>query len=462
MNRLFLILAFLIQSCLSVMAQSITISPPDTTKSYSGKPMTACIEFISKSPNLMFVENGGETVQAPQQGPDGMYAYTCICDVNDTNTFGFNISLKGKVDKESLTVFIEDQQKKEYIINLASDIRVTVREKLKVIPVENTARAIIISNSDHLKIVSLTKETVEGPELTDNNTYRYTVSFDVTTPESRDIDRSLTFYSSTSEASYDLGKFSPKGGIELGVRVLTSSCYDQIINHAKNSFVNGNYKEAYEACQQALADNSCPDKPQDLTEDKADMEKYRKLSIAIHNADFLFKKAQKFETMQQDSALYYHVEAKKYRNYIQKENPSDPYCLECERYYNNYKQSLGRQISGCVVHKTMMDLQGHNIPLAGVYIMLAEYKLETDNINGVKVSKAGKSLGDPKKWGQTDENGNFTVYIPYNTKDTIYKLIFTADKETMMDKDSNRFEYLPKDAAKETNLIVKIAPKQLN
>jgi len=463
MNRFFLILGFFIQSCLLTVAQSITITPLDLTKSYNGNPNTACVEFISKNPNLVIDENNGEAVQSPQKRPDGLYVYTCICDVTDTNKFGFNISAKGKVDKQILKVYIEDKQYFQYQIDVAGDISVKLLNDMLVIPVENTARAIITSNNDKLKIESLTKEKVEGPELTANNTFQYTVSFDVTTPESRDVDRSLTFSTGTSEdVKYDLGQLSPKKGLEISVIVLVTSCYDQIVNYAKNSFLNGNYKEAYETYRKALADNSCPDKPQDLTEDKAKMELYRKLTIAIQNADVLYKKAEQFGNTQQDSALYYQGEAKKFRNYIRKENPSDPYCLEYERYYNDFIQKMGRQISGRVVHNTMMDLQGHNLPIKDVYIILTEHKRETKNINDVQVPQAGKETGNPKVLGQTDANGNFTVYVPYNTKDTIYQLNFTADKEAMMNKTSYRFEYLPKDVDKETNLIVKLTPKNLN
>jgi hypothetical protein len=461
LSKILLLIAALFSFQSLINAQSITITPIDLTRQYDGTGNTARIDFVSLSPNLLIEENAGTPVLAPQKREDGKYVYTCICDVNDTNKFIFNITEKGSVDKVEWQVKrITKNQYFEYEIEVVG-IEVKILNNFQVVPVANTARAFITSNSNHLEIESLTGEKAEGPVLNANNSFDYTVSFDLTTPESRNIPRSLKFKVDASMASIDLGTLSPKQGVDIAVIVLASSCYPQIINHARQSFLSGNYKEAYDTYQQALQDTSCPDKPQDTSEDSRKMEEQRKLAISIQNGDALFKKAEGFVAQNQiDSAMYYHAEARKFRNFILKANPGDDHVLAQENQYQAFKQRAGRQVSGRVLNNALMDMQGNNLPIEGAYVVLTTHKRDSKKVNGVDVPKAGDEKGKSQLLGQSDAQGNFTVFVPRNTKDTLYQLNFTVD-ETAIGK-SYGFQYLPKDADLETNVIVKLTPKKLN
>lgn len=187
------------------------------------------------------------------------------------------------------------------------------------------------------------------------------------------------------------------------------------------------------------------------------------LAAAFLKAKSSYEKASGFESEgQQDSCMFYHQEAYKYRNFILKRNPSDPYCLEYNRLYEKFKDNAPRVVSGRVVDNARMDANNRNLPIEGVYIVQSVHRRDTKEINKVSVPWYGNEIDESRRelLGKTDADGNFTVHVKRNTRNEIYVLNFTAN-ENFTDK-SYKFIYMPKDADVEKNLNIKISPKGLN
>jgi len=448
------------------LAQEIMVKPLNTGKEAHAGAFRAQVDIISESPNLIIEENGGETVQPPQQRSDGKYVYTCVCDVNDTNKFGFNIAVQGGATKRTLLVYIEENQLLEYEVDV-EEIPVSfgginvVNDRI-VVPIENTAKVFITSNYNNLQVQSDTGEKTEGPVLNETNTFEYTIIYDLSTSESREMERSLTFTAGKASQQFNLGALQPKSGREIAVIVLSEACYIHNKNYIQECFLNGLYREAYETYRKLLEEDLCPDKPADTASDEKEMALMKRLAAAHIMSNQHFIKAEKFEEQNRlDSAMYYHGEAHKYRNLILKSNSADPYCLEYNKRYDFFKAGVPRIVSGRTVDNARMNAQGENIPINGAYVILTEHKRDSKKVNGIQVPAAGRETDVPQLIGQSDANGNFSVSVPRNTKDTVYQLNFTADEESM-GKKSYGYKYLPKDADVETNVIVKLTPKSLN
>lgn len=447
-------------------AQVISIEALNTGKQADNGAYKAQIDFISESSNLIIEENGGETVQSPKKRSDGKFVYTCICDVNDTNKFGFNIGVQGGAVKETLSVYIEEKQLLEYAIDVVeipvSISNITVTNDKMVVPIDNTAKVFITSNYNNLLIESSTGEKAEGPVLNDANTSEYTVIFDLSTPASKEVKRSLTFTAGKTSQVFDLGVLQPKSGKEIAVIILNEACYAHNMNYIRQCFLNGLYYDAYMTYQKLLEENLCPEKPANTKEELAEMANMKRLAAAYQLANKHYATAEKFQAENQwDSAMYYHGEAHKYRNLILKSNPSDSYCLEYNKRYDFFKAEVPRVVSGRILNNARMNAKGENIPVEGAYIIVTEHKRDSKKINNVQVPAAGKETGTPQLVGRSDNEGNFSVSVPRNTKDTVYMLNFTADQESM-GKKSYGFQYLPKDTDVERNVVVKITPKSLN
>ncbi|MDR3268183.1 MAG: hypothetical protein LBT83_03855 [Tannerella sp.] len=450
--------------------QDIKVTPTDLTKTYQGPKNEAQVDFVSAHPALKFRENNGEETQAPQKREDGKYVYTCICHVENRNKFVFNIIVQGATAEMSLQVYIEEHQHYIYNIDVA-EIHATLGDIKMVkpnviIPTENTSIVTVTTDYNKLIVESITGEKVDGPKLNNNGAVIYEFTFNLSTPESRQIQRGLKFSADGIDfKTFDLGTLSPKGGKEIAVVVLQSSCYQSNINRAQQSFINGLYAEAYYIYKKIIETDECEDKPSDLSEDKKRLEKMNDLGKVLQHARKCYEKAESFKNDGvMDSCRYYHDEAYKYRNYILKNNSSDAYCLEYNRIYQTFiRQEALRTVtvSGKTVNNVRMDVNGNHLPVEGVYIVLSAHKRDTKKVNGVEVPSPGDEIeGERRVLGQSAADGSFSVFVPRNNKKTIYVLHFTADKN--FSPKSYSIDFTPKDDKNTKDLIIKLTPKKLN
>lgn len=465
-----LLLLCILSFSTKLYGQEINIIPPkEMGKTFEGGEYEARIDFISNSPELFIEENNGTPGKPCEQRADGKYIYTFICDVADTNKFGFIISLKGSASSQNLTVVLQEKEHREYQVETedipASISEVKIDNMQVVVPKENTAMATITSQYPKLVIRSVTGETAEGPVYNEEKKqFIYTVTFDLSDPAARDIKRVLKLSVNNNDfVEQDLGQLSPKQGVDISVIVIQESCYRSKISQANNCFLNGAYLEAWNIYKKIVETDECPDKPQNLSDDKTKLKEMHLLAAAFLKAKSSYEKASGFESEgQQDSCMFYHQEAYKYRNFILKRNPSDPYCLEYNRLYEKFKDNAQRVVSGRVVDNARMDANNRNLPIEGVYIVQSVHRRDTKEINKVSVPWYGNEIDESRRelLGKTDADGNFTVHVKRNTRNEIYVLNFTAD-ENFTDK-SYKFIYMPKDADVEKNLNIKISPKGLN
>lgn len=457
---------FILLFCLASVAygQQLEVTRLDEVKKFDGGEMKAKVIFYSAYPDLMIDENNGERMIGPEKNQEGVYVYSFICDVTDTNKFVFNISAPGIVSKYKHDIYIEEGELRENNVKINS-ISVKKSDALRYTTEENLAIVTVTSNYQNLRIESSTGETAEGPELNSTNTFDYIIRYDLSSPESRKISRKLIFSAEKGESvEQDLGPLSAKQAIDLSVLVLSNSCYAGVIAHAKQCFLNGAYRDAYETYKKILQENECPDKPRDTTEDEEEMKRMLRLSNAYILASRSYDKAEKFHADNMlDSAMHYQQEAYRHRNYILKQNSSDPYCLEYNRKYHRFVETVPRIVSGQTVNSVRMNTQGKNLPLAGVRIIQTAHKREERKVNGIPVPSAGRMIKtiDPVDRGMSDGNGEFSVFVDRNTPDIIYVLNFTAEKEVFTEK-SYSFKYIPKDVDKEMNAVIKITPKNVN
>ena len=465
MKRLFLkIIPICFMYCFSELhSQNIQIKPMESVKQANIGKDKAQVDFISSSADLSFTENSGMTIQQPLRRGDGRYVYTCICDVIDGNRFGFNIGVTGGSSRQELRVYIEDGELKEYMIEIEEvpvsirDVKVNIEHKPPKI--DHVAEIYINSNYHKLSVASNTGEEAKGPTVNANNTFEYIITFDLSTPESREKERELIFTAGRSTYKYSLGILQPKQGQELAVMVITEDYYTNQKNHIRQSFLNGNYLEAYRTYQTLLEKENDENMP-DMNADKEEVKKIEQLAKARVMATNLFQKAEAFQGNQMDSAMFYHAEAHKYRYFILKENPSDASCLEENRVYRVFRESAPRVVSGRIVHNTQLDQYSKNKPIGGAYIIVTAHQRDTKKINGIEISVAGKRIEDiPPLQTQSQEDGAFSINVPRNTKDTIYQLNITVDKDVIK-KGSDSYTYLPKDSDVESNVVIKIDPKR--
>jgi hypothetical protein len=444
-------------------AQVIEIEPAPEAKTFPGQPAQARIDFISKSSGLKFDENNGEVVQPPQKRDDSLYVYTCICDLNDKDKLGFNISLPGMLTPQFLIVYIEEGQLLEYNV-LVRNIRVRVTNEFAVVREENTSVVKLTSTSNRLTVESPTAANVAGPVLNDNRTYDYKVYFDLSTPENRGKEHLLKIFSGNDNAPYEhaLGQLSPSQGVEIAVIVIGRNCYDDQITLAQQHFLNGAYREAHDLYRKLVETDDCSSKPADLSNEQEKITQMRRLTNAFTLAHNYYDQALAFhENGRFDSCMYYQAEAYKYRNLILQHNPADPYCLEYNRKYHEFVKSSGRIVSGKILDNTRMDMQDNNLPVPNAYIVLCTHENKPKNISGVKVPGPGREKEPRKRLGQTSADGNFKVSVPRNTEESIYTLIFVVSKEDYGTA-SDDFRYVPTDNDVISDLIIKINPKGLN
>lgn len=165
-----LLLLCILSFSTKLYGQEINIIPPkEMGKTFEGGEYEARIDFISNSPELFIEENNGTPGKPCEQRADGKYIYTFICDVADTNKFGFIISLKGSASSQNLTVVLQEKEHREYQVETedipASISEIKIDNMQVVVPKENTAMATITSQYPKLVIRSVTAETAEGPDI---------------------------------------------------------------------------------------------------------------------------------------------------------------------------------------------------------------------------------------------------------------------------------------------------------
>jgi hypothetical protein len=448
--------------------EDIKVTPVDTII-YQGSKNEARVDFVSAFPALKFREYNGEATQAPQKREDGKYVYTCICHVENRNKFRFNITLPRTTTEMLLDVSIKEHQ--HYIYNVDIEAYATIEDVKMVnpnviIPRENTSVVRVTTGYNKLIAESITGEKVDGPKLNDNNgTVIYEFAFDLSTPESRQIQRGLRFsVDGIDYKTIDLGTLSPRGGKDIAVIVLTG-CYQSNISRAQESFLNGAYLEAYTIYKEIINTDKCEDKPSDLSEDKKQMNEAARLALDIKDAREYYEKAESFlEKNMVDSGLRYHEEAHNRRILVLKKNENDPYCLQYNRLYSE-TIAKSRFISGKVQDNGRL-INGQNPPMEGCEIVLTLHKKKIKKKNGLLVPVPKKKAYSYEHVGTTAADGSFTVRIPWNPADRIYVLNFASKGgnkifEILLDIRKYPVKYVPKDVPREKNLIMKyILPKK--
>ena len=258
-------LLFFLLCLSSSLSAQITVSLQDKTKTYEGNEYEARVDFISENENLRITEYAGNPVNAPQPTSDGRFVYTCICYVADDNNLTFSVGEQGSAETTQQPVYIEEGQYFTYLVEVEGrkmsieDIRLT---ESPVVPESNTAKVFVSSEYDKLFITSSSGEPVEGPVMTDNGVWRYTITYDMSSPESREIERSIKVAASKKDEPVEflIGKLQPKSGRDVLVIVMEESCFDYNVRIAKKFHAECAYKEAFLAYKEAF---QCETKPED-------------------------------------------------------------------------------------------------------------------------------------------------------------------------------------------------------
>jgi hypothetical protein len=416
----------------SVNAQMITVEEPLEIKTFAGEPAQGRVDFISESAELKFMENDGEIIRPPQPREDGKYVYTCICDLNDKNNLGVNIALPGSVNKRFVSVFIKEGQWLEYNV-LVEKIRLQTLETTPIVRKPDTATVKITSRYNGFVVKSSTGEEAEGPLINDNQTFDYFVTFDLSAPQSREIERDILIFTNKDEKPFKhvLGRLSPKQGIEIVAILLETSCYENQMSIVRQHIMNRDYRDAYLVLKTLLETDNCKDKPSDLSKEKAKMNEVGRAAAALKKAVGFYKKVEQFKEMHQpDSFLYYHGEAYKQRNHVLKYYPNDPYCLEYNKIYNEVIKY--RYISGKILNNDILNPDDTNPPLAGAAIIRTSHRKKNTGKRGedghTAVEPENKIIENSEEpLGKTAEDGAFMVRIPRHTEDIFYAVTFLSD-----------------------------------
>lgn len=455
----------------SVFGQSIQVKLDQKDETgFPDQPNQARVVFISTSGELMIDENNGTPMEKGQLA-DGKHQYRFVCDVTDTNKFKFNIALQRSSSTANVTVFVEEGNDLLYTIDVqeggAKISEIKPDPNMMVYPVDNKAKVTVITTYPRLIVQSATGESVEGPIYQEENKqFAYSVVFDLEKPDSRKEIRTLRLSADNKEfVTQKLGALSPKQAMNVAVVVIQESCYQHNIDLAQNYFLNGSYREAYDIYHQLLTTDECEDKPADLKELQEDEKEMKRLANAYHIANDRYERAEEFARAgDMDSAMHYHAEAYKYRNYILKRNPSDSYALEYNKKYELSRRLYPRIVSGVVLDKSRMDLNGQHLPLANVYIYATLHERDTKTVGGQEIPWYGKQLqgenANAVLLGQTGPDGSFKVFVNRNTNNVVHVLHFSPDEQ--MVRGTQKIEYFPKEVDMEKNIKILLAPKGLN
>jgi hypothetical protein len=300
-------------------------------------------------------------------------------------------------------------------------------------PQENTALVRIVSSFSKLKIEVSTGEKAT-PELNrETNTFYYNVYFNLSKPEDRQIERTLFISASGQNDApyeYDLGVLTPKQALEIAVIVINgSTCYATERNLAQQSYVNGNFSDAYQAYQNLLETDLCnEDKPADLSALKADMEKAGKYMILMDSVSLCRTKSESFyEENRLDSCLYYLNAGTRITSEIAKDHPLNEECKKQNRMDKEFrKKNLGRIVSG----KIYLDA-GTDHPVGNTLITVSKHERKMKKIGGALVPVPGKEIkGAYRKTYNGNADGSFMVSVPEEPQGeskTIYVVHFVAE-----------------------------------
>lgn len=434
----------------SVSAQQYIIDTISVSKGYETKADYAFVDFISTN-KLNIRENSGTKIN--ELGTiDGQNHYRAECYVPDGDKQTFAISSEGGTETR-FTIYLEPKDYNKYEVKVSKIESIKWEEERRiVVPKENTAAAYISCKSNQLIINTETGTLSPNPELK-NGWYTYEVFFDLSTPEKKETEHVVNLsVGGAVFVPYLIGKLEPKQGKAIIV-LIVESCYEQNINHANESFRKGMYSEAHSAYQKAF---ECSDKPTDIVNDEKRMKNMLVLRNATKVAQDKYAEAESFRQQQRwEESLTLYQEAYRLRLGILKMNPSDEYCLQHQKIYEDLKKNLPRKITGKVVNNVRMDSQGNNVPISGIFIIGKVYrKLKSDGSFDEEDESKALLLGE------TNANGEFQVYLPKNQTGIYHSIVFNEDKHFKGKK--NQFEYRPTSADIQEGLIVKITPKNIN
>ena len=431
-------LLFFLLCLSSSLSAQITVSLQDKTKTYEGNEYEARVDFISENENLRITEYAGNPVNAPQPTGDGRFIYTCICYVADENNLTFSVSEQGGVETTKQPVYIEEGQYFTYLVEVEGrkmsieDIRLTEKS---VVPISNTAKVFVSSEYDELSITSSTGEKVEGPVMTDNGVWRYTITYDMSSPESREIERSIKVAASKKDEPVEflIGKLQPKSGRDVLVIVMEESCFDYNVRIAKKFHAECAYKEAFLAYKEAF---QCETKPEDTKAEYQQMRLVNGLArLRIMEQEYWDRATNK--NTPKDSVLYYYRKSKSYRKEILEHSPNDVICHA----HNDAEKDLPRIVSGEVRNKAVLDASGKNMPIEGAFVTLCVHERKKDKETGYTY---GKELVDKRQVFRTDRDGKYAIPVPKNTEEIVYVLRFTIGE--LKEGHSDPIVFMPTDA----------------
>lgn len=452
---------FICLCCLGMflpLSAQVTISLLDKSKTYEGQPSEARIDFISEANDLLISEYKGTPINPPQSLEDGRYVYTCVCNVEDDNQFTFEIKKKGEISSSRQPVFIKEGQYFEYAVEVESRKmaieEVKMLEETIVVPESNTAKVFITTSFDQLLVSSKTGEPVSKPEKGSDGLWKYTIAYNMSTPESREIERGILLATSPKEESveFSVGKLQPKEGKNVVVIVMEENCFDYNVRIAKKFQAECNYRESFLSYKEAF---KCESKPEDTQNEYEQMRKVNglaKLQIL----------EQKYWTLASDpstpldSVMGYYKKSKIYRKEILEHSPNDMICHSHE----NAEKELPRIVSGTVRHKSEMDGQGNKRPIKDARVIIRAFERKFSKEGGIKL---GKEYKEKTQVFRTNQQGKFTVPVPRNTDLIVYQLRFTLGlvKESGEGKGkgtTDEFDYMPTDADWQEIGTVLLAP----
>ena len=433
-----------------IEAQQCIVEKIAESKGHDTTPDCAFVDFISTA-KLRIRENAGTKIN-DLGAVDGKNHYRAECYVPDGDKQVFFISAEGGTETK-LTVYLEPKDYHQYEVNVSKIASIEwEQDKRIVVPKENTAGVYISCKSDQLIIKCETGTVALTPELK-NDWYVYETLFDLSSQEQKDTEHVISLsVGGNVFLPYTIGQLGVKEGRSFIVLIM-ESCYEQNINHANESFRKGIYTESYSAYQKAF---ECGDKPAETTTDETKMKNMLVLAKASEQARKLFDDAEKMKAQSQwKECLELYQEAYKIRLGILKMNPTDEYCLQYQKIYEDLKQNLPRRISGKVVNNIRMDVNGNNFPIPDLYIIAKVYKkLKNDGSFDDEVKDGNISLG------QTDAKGEFQIFLPKDAPGLYHSIVFCEDKYFKGKK--NQVEYKPTTADIQDGLIIRITPQNIN
>ncbi len=448
---LFLVFCFFWTNLISAQKNVIVEKVSGSVDGFASSD-SACVDFISSS-ILSIRENSGTTIRFLGKDMQNKNLYRAVTYVPDGDKRIFFISSEGGL-AEKVETYLEPGNHLAYNVFVTKIESIKIEEdKLLVLPIENTAGIFITCKSDKLLVKSETGKLVSAPVLK-NGWYEFTLHFDLSSPESKQTEHTISL-SMDGEVytPFTIGKLNPKEGKSVVVIIMTS-CYEQNIDHANESFRKGIYREAYFAYQRAF---ECNDTPEDISADEKRMKNMQILTAASEQALKKYEQAEQYASREEwEEAMQLYQDAYKLRLGILKMNPTDENCLQYQKRYEDRKKELPRVITGKIIDNVRLDVKGNNIPLANVNIVCKVYKDRDIKDKETKYKREDKEAR--RHLGVTNENGDFRIIVPRDEKGNYHLVVFTKDKNLMGNADG--FEYIPTDGDVQEGLVIRVTPNK--